>query len=64
MSDRESQLRSIRREIGVAEAEKEAMQRTIEKMQANNVALETQAAHGNALLSLALITSELIVSPL
>ncbi|EPB73538.1 HMG box [Ancylostoma ceylanicum] len=43
--NRESQLRSIRREIGVAEAEKEAMQRTIEKMQANNVALETQAAH-------------------
>ncbi|KAK6727873.1 hypothetical protein RB195_005505 [Necator americanus] len=43
--NRESQLRSIRREIGVAEAEKEAMQRTIEKMQANNVALESQAAH-------------------
>ncbi|KHJ83626.1 hypothetical protein OESDEN_16673, partial [Oesophagostomum dentatum] len=42
---RESQLRSIRREIGVAEAEREAMQRTIEKMQANNAALETQAAH-------------------
>ncbi|VDK58828.1 unnamed protein product [Cylicostephanus goldi] len=43
--NRESQLRSIRREIGVAEAEREAMQRTIEKMQANNAALESQAAH-------------------
>ncbi|VDM76806.1 unnamed protein product [Strongylus vulgaris] len=43
--NRESQLRSIRREIGVAEAEREAMQRTIEKMQANNAVLESQAAH-------------------
>ncbi|VDM63377.1 unnamed protein product [Angiostrongylus costaricensis] len=43
--NREAKLRSIRREIGVAEAEKAAIQRTIEKMQENNVAYESQAAH-------------------
>lgn len=42
--NREAKLRSLRREIGVAEAEKAAMQRTIEKMQANNLAYESQAA--------------------
>ncbi|XGW19688.1 hypothetical protein V3C99_003493 [Haemonchus contortus] len=43
--NRESQLRSLRREISVAEAEKDAMQRTIAKMQENNVALESQIVH-------------------
>ncbi|KAJ1345970.1 hypothetical protein KIN20_000618 [Parelaphostrongylus tenuis] len=42
---REAKLRAIRHEIGVAEAEKAAMQRTIEKMQAKNLAYEAQAAH-------------------
>ncbi|KJH47174.1 HMG box [Dictyocaulus viviparus] len=43
--NREAKLRSLRREISVAEAEKAAIQRTIEKMQENNIAYESQAAY-------------------
>ncbi|KAK6012867.1 hypothetical protein OSTOST_21955 [Ostertagia ostertagi] len=43
--NRESQLRSLRREISVAEAEKASMQETIVKMRENNVAFESQIAH-------------------
>lgn len=41
---REAHLRALRREISVAEAERAAMQQTIAKMQANNIAVESQVA--------------------
>ncbi|KIH58314.1 hypothetical protein ANCDUO_11480 [Ancylostoma duodenale] len=46
ISGRESKLRSLRREIKNAEAEVEALQRTIEKMQAINNDYESEAADG------------------
>ncbi|WKX90090.1 hypothetical protein Q1695_009155 [Nippostrongylus brasiliensis] len=42
--EREARLRSIRRKISVAEAEKSSMQRTIERIRTNNAALESQIA--------------------